>query len=68
LIRSLAPDVHAKGTDYRVEDVPEREAVASYGGRTVVVGDPKDHSTSEVIEKIKSSALGSQFSVPETDD
>ena len=53
LIAALRPDVHAKGTDYAAESVPEREAVAAYGGRTVIVGDPKDHSTSEVIEKLR---------------
>ncbi len=68
LIRRLAPHVHAKGTDYTADTVPEREAVASYGGKTVIVGDPKGHSTSEVIEKIKSSVFSSQISVPETDD
>ena len=53
LIAALRPDVHAKGTDYTAESVPERDVVASYGGRTVVVGDPKHHSTSEVIQKLR---------------
>ena len=53
LIGALRPDVHAKGTDYAPDSVPERGVVASYGGRTVVVGDPKDHSTSGVIEKLR---------------
>jgi D-glycero-beta-D-manno-heptose 1-phosphate adenylyltransferase len=49
LIRELRPDIQAKGTDYTVETVPERDAVAEYGGRVAIVGDPKDHSTSEII-------------------
>jgi rfaE bifunctional protein nucleotidyltransferase chain/domain len=55
LIARLHPDVHCKGTDYqRPERVPEYETVRSYGGRTVLVGDPKDHATSDLIDKIKS--------------
>ncbi len=53
LIRLLVPDVHAEGTDYSAETVPEREVVASHGGRTVIVGDPKDHATTDVIERIR---------------
>src|ERR1700720_3693038 len=49
LIREIHPDVQAKGTDYTAESVPERDAVAEYGGRVAIVGDPKDHSTSEII-------------------
>lgn len=49
LIRELKPDVHAKGTDYSAETVPERDAVLQYGGRVAIVGDPKDHSASEII-------------------
>ncbi len=49
LIRELRPDIHAKGTDYTVETVPERDAVGEYGGRVAIVGDAKDHSTSEII-------------------
>jgi rfaE bifunctional protein nucleotidyltransferase chain/domain len=49
LIRELRPDIQAKGTDYTAETVPERDAVAEYGGRVLIVGDPKDHSTSEII-------------------
>jgi D-glycero-beta-D-manno-heptose 1-phosphate adenylyltransferase len=52
LLRELRPDVHCKGTDYSVESVPEREIVKSYGGRTAIVGDPKDHSTRDVLERI----------------
>lgn len=54
IIREIKPDVHAKGTDYTEESVPEREIVKGYGGKTVIVGDPKEHSTSEFITKIKS--------------
>ncbi|HSY31719.1 MAG TPA: adenylyltransferase/cytidyltransferase family protein [Verrucomicrobiae bacterium] len=49
LIRELRPDVHAKGTDYAVDTVPERDAVMEVGGRVEIVGDPKDHSASEII-------------------
>ena len=49
IIREIRPDVQAKGTDYSVDSVPERDAVAEYGGRVEIVGDPKDHSTTEII-------------------
>jgi len=49
IIREIRPDVQAKGTDYSVDSVPERDAVAQYGGRVAIVGDSKDHSTSEII-------------------
>jgi rfaE bifunctional protein nucleotidyltransferase chain/domain len=49
LIREIRPDIQAKGTDYTAESVPERDVVAEYGGRVAIVGDPKDHSTSEII-------------------
>src|ERR1022692_3425590 len=49
LIRELRPDVHAKGTDYSADTVPERDVVAECGGRVEIVGDPKDHSASEII-------------------
>jgi rfaE bifunctional protein nucleotidyltransferase chain/domain len=49
LIRELRPDVHAKGTDYTASTVPEREVVAECGGRVEIVGDPKDHSATEII-------------------
>lgn len=52
LIEALRPDVHCKGTDYTAEAVPERAVVAAYGGRTVIVGDPKDHSTRELVARI----------------
>ena len=54
LLAALRPDVHCKGTDYGApERVPEYDAVRAYGGRTVLVGDPKDHATSDLIAKIK---------------
>jgi D-glycero-beta-D-manno-heptose 1-phosphate adenylyltransferase len=53
LLRELEPDIHAKGTDYTAETVPEREVVRSYGGRVAIVGDPKDHSTTTMIEQIR---------------
>jgi rfaE bifunctional protein nucleotidyltransferase chain/domain len=49
IIREIRPDIQAKGTDYTVDSVPERAAVAEYGGRVEIVGDAKDHSTSEII-------------------
>ena len=52
LLLAIKPDVHAKGTDYTEETVPERDVVRSYGGRVAIVGDPKDHSTSEILKKI----------------
>ena len=48
----LKPDVHCKGTDYTVETVPERPIVESYGGRTAIVGDPKDHSTRDLVSRL----------------
>ena len=55
IIREIRPDIQAKGTDYTAESVPERDAVAAYGGRVAIVGDPKDHSTSEIIRSKLSS-------------
>jgi rfaE bifunctional protein nucleotidyltransferase chain/domain len=52
LLLAIKPDVHAKGTDYTEETVPERDVVRSYGGRVAIVGDPKDHSTSEILRKV----------------
>jgi rfaE bifunctional protein nucleotidyltransferase chain/domain len=51
LIRLLRPDIHAKGTDYTAESVPEREVVVACGGRVAIVGDPKDHSTTDLLRK-----------------
>ena len=49
LIREVRPDFHAKGTDYTPENVPERDEVEACGGRVVIVGDPKNHSATEII-------------------
>jgi D-glycero-beta-D-manno-heptose 1-phosphate adenylyltransferase len=53
LLLALKPDIHAKGTDYTEETVPEREIVRSYGGRVAIVGDPKDHSTSTLVSRLQ---------------
>ena len=52
VLRSLRPDVHAKGTDYDEDTVPEREVTAELGGRTAIVGDPKDHSSTDLLRAI----------------
>jgi rfaE bifunctional protein nucleotidyltransferase chain/domain len=52
LLLALKPDIHAKGTDYTTDTVPERDVVRSYGGQVAIVGDPKDHSTSEIISRL----------------
>ena len=49
LVREIRPDIHAKGTDYTPDSVPERDTVIECGGRVAIVGDPKDHSTSQII-------------------
>ncbi|HVF47712.1 MAG TPA: adenylyltransferase/cytidyltransferase family protein [Pyrinomonadaceae bacterium] len=53
LIRAIRPDFHAKGTDYTTENVPERDIVRAYGGTVAIVGDPKDHSSTEIIAKTR---------------
>lgn len=53
LLAELRPDVHCKGTDYSEDSVPEGEVVRSWGGRVAIVGDPKKHSTTELLEKMK---------------
>lgn len=53
LIRAIRPDVHAKGTDYAEDNVPEREIVREVGGRVAIVGDPKDHSSTELIDRAR---------------
>ena len=55
LLLLIKPDVHAKGTDYTEESVPEREVVLSYGGRVAIVGDPKNHSTSQLLGRLGAS-------------
>lgn len=52
LLQAIRPDIHAKGTDYTPETVPEREIVRSYGGKVAIVGDPKDHSSTELIDTV----------------
>jgi D-glycero-beta-D-manno-heptose 1-phosphate adenylyltransferase len=52
LLERYKPDVHCKGTDYTVDSVPERETVRAYGGRIAIVGDQKDHSTTELLGRI----------------
>jgi rfaE bifunctional protein nucleotidyltransferase chain/domain len=56
VIEALAPDLHVKGTDYRPDTVPERAAVERLGGRVVIAGDPKDHSTSELVRRLRGSS------------
>ena len=51
LVRLLRPDIHAKGTDYTAENVPERDVVVACGGRVAIVGDPKDHSTTNLLKE-----------------
>lgn len=54
LIAELEPEVHCKGTDYvKPDGVPEHGIVAAYGGRTAIVGDPKDHATSDIISRVR---------------
>ena len=53
LLLLLKPDVHCKGTDYTVDSVPERAVVLGYGGRTAIVGDPKQHNTRDLLARIR---------------
>jgi rfaE bifunctional protein nucleotidyltransferase chain/domain len=53
LLELIRPDVHCKGTDYTVDTVPERDTVRAYGGRIAIVGDPKDHSTRDLLARIR---------------
>jgi D-glycero-beta-D-manno-heptose 1-phosphate adenylyltransferase len=53
VIRAIKPDFHAKGTDYTADSVPERDIVAEVGGKVIIVGDPKDHSSSDMLRKIR---------------
>jgi rfaE bifunctional protein nucleotidyltransferase chain/domain len=55
LLEALHPDVHCKGTDYTVDTVPERDTVKAYGGRIAIVGDPKHHSTRDLLARIGAS-------------
>ncbi|MXY23802.1 MAG: adenylyltransferase/cytidyltransferase family protein [Acidobacteria bacterium] len=56
VIERIRPDVHCKGTDYTAATVPERDVVAASGGRTAIVGDPKDHSTRDLLDRIRAAA------------
>ncbi|MCC6336110.1 MAG: adenylyltransferase/cytidyltransferase family protein [Myxococcales bacterium] len=53
VLRALKPHVHAKGTDYTPDSIPEKAEVEAWGGRVAVTGDPKDHSTSALVQKLK---------------
>jgi D-glycero-beta-D-manno-heptose 1-phosphate adenylyltransferase len=57
LLNEIRPDIQAKGTDYTPESVPERDVVSSYGGRVAIVGDPKNHSATEIIHNLNSRKL-----------
>jgi rfaE bifunctional protein nucleotidyltransferase chain/domain len=52
ILRTLRPDVHVKGTDYTPDTIPERDEVLAYGGRVAVAGDPKDHSTTDLVSRL----------------
>jgi rfaE bifunctional protein nucleotidyltransferase chain/domain len=56
LLALLRPDVHCKGTDYTADTVPERATVLAYGGRIAIVGDPKAHSTRDLLARIQSAS------------
>jgi rfaE bifunctional protein nucleotidyltransferase chain/domain len=58
VIRALQPDVHVKGTDYTPETIPEAEEVRRYGGRAAVAGDPKDHSTTDLLRRLRDAEEG----------
>lgn len=53
ILLAIKPDIHAKGTDYTRETVPERDVVLSYGGQIAITGDPKDHSSTDIIKAIR---------------
>ena len=53
LLQAIKPDIQCKGTDYTPDSVPEADVVRSYGGKVVIVGDPKDHSTTAILEKLR---------------
>jgi rfaE bifunctional protein nucleotidyltransferase chain/domain len=62
LLQQVRPAVHCKGTDYTVDTVPERETVRAYGGRIAIVGDPKDHSTRDLLSRITNQASADERS------
>ena len=53
ILKALKPDVHVKGTDYTEQTIPERDEVVAYGGRVAIAGDPKDHSSTEMLRRLK---------------
>jgi rfaE bifunctional protein nucleotidyltransferase chain/domain len=53
VLRAIKPDVHVKGTDYTEGSIPEREEVKAWGGRVAIAGDPKDHSSTEIMHRLK---------------
>ena len=65
LLEALHPDVHCKGTDYTIDSVPEREIVKAYGGRIAIVGDPKDHSTRDLLARIAQSTRAPALPEPQ---
>ena len=65
LLERVRPDVHCKGTDYTVDTVPEREIVRRYGGRTAIVGDPKDHATRDLFARVAEQLSGRPSARPE---
>ena len=65
LLTAIKPDVHCKGTDYTVETVPERETVRAYGGRIAIVGDPKDHSTRDLLSRLSDGPVRAGSAPPE---
>jgi rfaE bifunctional protein nucleotidyltransferase chain/domain len=58
LIREIHPDIQAKGTDYTRDTVPERDEVMAHGGRVEIVGDPKEHSTTDILGQVRNSLRG----------
>jgi rfaE bifunctional protein nucleotidyltransferase chain/domain len=60
VLRALRPAVHAKGTDYTPDTVPEREVTAEIGGRTAIVGDPKDHSSTALLRAVRARDPGAR--------
>jgi rfaE bifunctional protein nucleotidyltransferase chain/domain len=60
IIRALKPDVHVKGTDYTPDSIPEADEVRAYGGRVAVAGDPKNHSTTELAQRLQSERRGTK--------
>jgi bifunctional ADP-heptose synthase (sugar kinase/adenylyltransferase) len=67
LLLAIRPDIHAKGTDYTEETVPERGVVRSYGGRVCIVGDPKDHSSTDMVNRVTGGAATNENSQPENE-